>query len=71
MYTYLSRVTYSLDAIGVVHRKLGVVGSLDAFVDDAVDYTEGGEVQLDAFVGTIGDFQVLCVEVVEELRLLV
>jgi hypothetical protein len=42
---------------------------LNAFIDNAVDYTEGVEVQLDALVGAIGDLQVLGVEVVEELGL--
>jgi hypothetical protein len=44
---------------------------LDAFIDDAVDYTKSVEVQLNALLGAIGDLQVLGVEVVEELELLV
>jgi hypothetical protein len=59
--------TYSLDAVGIVDRKLGVVWSLDAFVDDTVNYTKSVELQLNAMVGAIGDLQVLRVEVIKEL----
>ena len=63
--------THGLDAIGVVDCKLGVVGSLDSFVDDAVDDAQGVEVKLDALLGSIGNLLVLSVEVVEELLWLV
>jgi hypothetical protein len=62
--------TYSLDAVGVIHGKLRVVLGLNTFVDDPVDDTQGVEVKFDAFLGAIGNFQVLFVEVVEELRML-
>ena len=57
-----------LDAIGVVDGKLGVVGSLDSLVDDAVSNAEGVEVELDARNGSVGDELVLVVEVVEKRR---
>lgn len=59
--------TYGFDAVAVVHCELGVVRSLDAFVDDAVDYTQSVEVELDTLLGAVGDLLVFTVEVVEEL----
>lgn len=41
--------------------------SLNRFVDYSVDYTEGVKFQLDSVDGTVGNFLVLLVEVVEEL----
>lgn len=41
--------------------------SLDAFVDDTVDYTQSVEVKLDTLLGAVGDLLVFAVEVVEEL----
>lgn len=59
--------THGLDAVGVVHGELGVVRSLNALVYDAVDYTQGVEVKLNALLSAVGNLLVLTVEVVEEL----
>jgi hypothetical protein len=50
--------------------KLGVVRSLNRFVDDAVYNSEGVEVKLNALGGTVGNLVVLLHEVIEELDLL-
>jgi hypothetical protein len=60
-------VTHSFDAVGVVHGEFGVVTSLNSFVDDSIYNAEGVEVELDSFVGPVGDLFVLFVEVIEEL----
>lgn len=64
---YINWATHGLDAIRVVHSKLGVVRSLNALVDDAVDYTQSVEVKLNALLSAVGNLLVLTVEVVEEL----
>lgn len=62
--------TYCLNAIGVVNGELGVVRSLDSFIDDSIDDSKGVELKLNSFDRSIGDLQVLFVEVVEELLML-
>lgn len=44
---------------------------LDSFVDDAIDDTQRVEVEGNAIYGTIHNFFILLVEVIEKLRLLV
>lgn len=61
---------YRFDAVGVVSCKLGVVGGLDAFIDDSVYDTKGVELELDTVESAVGDLLVLFIEVVEELELL-
>lgn len=65
------RLVDGLDAVGVVDGEFGVVGGLDGFVDDAVDYTERVKVKLDAFVGAVADELVLIVKVVVKDRTVV
>ena len=60
----IHRLVDGLDAVGVVNSELGIIGGLDGFVDNAVDYAEGVKVELDALVGAVGDELVLVVEVV-------
>jgi hypothetical protein len=55
-----------LDAVGVVHGELGIVGSLDLFVDDTIDYAERVHLDLDASAGAVLDLLVLLVEIVVE-----
>lgn len=43
---------------------------LNALVDDTVDNTEGVKVEVNSFHGTIGDFLILLMEVIEELQTL-
>lgn len=59
--------THSLNTIGVIDCELGVVRSLDSFIDDTIDDTQGVEVQLNTLLSAIGNLLVLSVEVVEEL----
>lgn len=59
-------VVVRLDSVCVVDGELGVVGSLDGFVDDAVDYTQRVEVHWVAGHAAILDLQVLLVKVAEE-----
>lgn len=66
-YIIISLMTYSLDAVGVVHRKFRVVLGLDSFIDDTIDDTQGVEVELDAVLGTVGNLKVLFIEMIEEL----
>lgn len=54
------------DTVGIVHCKLRVVACLNALVDDTVDNTEGVKVEVNSFHGTIGDFLILLMEVIEE-----
>jgi hypothetical protein len=59
--------TYSLDAVGVVHRKFRVILGLNSFIDDTIDDTQGVEVELDAVLGAAGNLKVLLIEMIEEL----
>jgi hypothetical protein len=43
---------------------------LNALIDDAVNDTEGIKVEVNSFHGTIGDFFILLMEVIEELQTL-
>lgn len=43
---------------------------LNALVDDAVNDTEGVKVKVNSVHGTIGDFLILLMEVIEELQAL-
>jgi hypothetical protein len=43
---------------------------LNALIDDAVNDTEGVKVEVNSFHGTIGDFLILLMEVIEELQTL-
>ena len=60
-------MTYSLDAVGVVHRKFRVILGLNSFIDDTIDDTQGVEVELDAVLGAAGNLKVLLIEMIEEL----
>lgn len=60
-------MTYSLDAVGVVHRKLRVILGLNSFINDTIDDTQGVEVELNAVLGAVGNLKVLFIEVIEEL----
>jgi hypothetical protein len=62
---------YCFNTIGVVNGKFGVVRSLDGFIDDTIDDSEGVELKLNTLDGAIGNLLVLFVEVVEELLILV
>jgi hypothetical protein len=59
-------VVHSLDAVGVVDRKLRIIRRLNLFVDDTVDYTESVHLQLHSFDSPVLDALVLLVEVVVE-----
>lgn len=59
--------TYSFDTVGILGGEFRIVRGLDGFVDDAVDDTQGLEVEGDTIYFTRFDFLVLFAEVVEEL----
>lgn len=65
----MSWKTYTLDSVGVLHGKFRIVRSLDCFIDDAVDDTQGLKVKSDTILFTRFDLLVLLVEVVEELSI--
>lgn len=65
-----SMTTNRLNAVRIMASKLGVVRSLNRFVDDAIYNSEGVEVKLNALGGTVGNLVVLLHEVIEELELL-
>lgn len=48
LHVVVDGVIYRLDAVRVVICELGVVRCLDVLVNDAVDYTKGVEIELDA-----------------------
>lgn len=54
----------SFDAVCVVVRKFRIVWRLNIFIDDAIDYAERVEVELNAGLSAIGDHLVLLVEVI-------
>jgi hypothetical protein len=64
-------VIHGLDAVSVVYRKFRVVGSLDLFIDDAVDYTECIHLELNTFDSAVLDGLVLLVKVIVESRSIV
>ena len=66
-YIITSLMTYSLDAVGVVHRKLRVILGLNSFINDTIDDTQGVEVELNAVLGAAGNLKVLFIEMIEEL----
>lgn len=60
--------TYSLNAIGIIHRKFRIVLGLNSFINNAINDTQSVEVKLDAFLGAICNLKILFVEVVKELQ---
>lgn len=59
-------VVDSLDAVGVVYGKLGVVGGLDLLIDDTIDYAKCVHLDLNTSFRAVLDLLVLLVEVVVE-----
>ena len=59
------------DVVGVMYSKFWVVGYLDVFVDNAIDYAKTAKVEGFARDCTIGNELILLIEVVEERRTIV
>lgn len=59
---------YRFNAVSVVSGELRIVRSLDGFIDDTIDNSEGVEVELNAIHGATGNLLVFFIEMVEELR---
>lgn len=83
---YKERSTHRFDAVSVVDCKLWVIARLiavspsspavgipylDTLVDDTIDYSQGIEIELNTFRGTIGNLLILLVKVGEECRAIV